>query len=177
MSKKIDFSTLNLKDALDFAILVEDEAKDRYNEFAKQIGTTHAGDAGAFFLLMAENEAKHGHELTAQRNKLFGTTPSAVTADMVHEFGGIEAPDYGRPRSFMSQRHALEVALESEVKAHNFFTKALEQIKNEDVKKLFNEIKDEEVHHQNLIKDFIKKFGGDLSPDVHNDDVEGPQGL
>lgn len=177
MAKKLDFSSVNLKDALDLAILVEEEAKDRYVEFAKQIGTNHAGDAGAFFLQMADNEAKHGEELSAQRKKLFGSEKSSVTIDMVDEFRGVEAPEYDMARSFMSQRHALEVALDCEVKAYNFFDKALAQIKNEEVRKLFTELKAEEIHHQNLVKDLIKKFGGDLSPDIDPDDVDEPQGL
>jgi rubrerythrin len=177
MANKLDFSNLTLQDALDLAILVEEEAKERYLEFSEQIGTSKSGDAGAFFIQMAENEAKHGQELSQQRNKLFGSEKSTVTKKMVDEYRGVEAPEYEQVRSFMSQRHALEVALESEVKAYNFFDKALSQITNQDIRKLFEELKNEEIHHQNLIKDIIKKCGGNLSPDVHPDDVEGPQGL
>lgn len=177
MANKLDFSSITLQDALDLAILVEEEAKERYIEFSRQIGSKHAGDAGQFFLYMAENEAKHGQELTAQRTKLFGTAKSAVTKEMVDEFSGVEAPEYDQVRSFMSQRHALEVALACEVKAYNFFDKALTQITNEEVRKLFADLKAEEVHHQNLLKDLIKKSSTDMSPEVNPDDVEGPQGL
>ena len=55
MSVKIDFSTLNLMDALDLAILIEAEAADRYKFFAEQIGRRDAVDAGSIFESMAIN--------------------------------------------------------------------------------------------------------------------------
>jgi len=33
----IDFASLSLKDALDLAVLVEEEARERYEEFADQM--------------------------------------------------------------------------------------------------------------------------------------------
>ncbi|OFZ17255.1 MAG: hypothetical protein A2X86_02040 [Bdellovibrionales bacterium GWA2_49_15] len=177
MAKKIDFSNLNLQDALDLAILIEEEAKERYEEFAKQIGSTRTGDAGSFFASMAENEDKHGRELAAQRKNIFGTRPSVVTIDMIDEVSEVEAPEYSQARSFMSKKHALEVALACEVKAYNFFAKALPQLKNDEVKKLFTELKAEEVAHQNLIKDLLQRTSDSMDPEVEPGDVDEPSGL
>jgi len=177
MNNKLNFSTLNLQDALDLAILIEEDAQNRYEEFAKQIGSTRNDDAGNFFASMAENEAKHGRELVAQRKNLFGSNRSVVTQDMISEIYEGEAPEYDQVRSFMSTRHALEVALTSETKAYDFFDKALASIKNEDVKKLFTELKSEEAAHQNLIKDLLKKTSDTMEPDVLPDDVDEPAGL
>ena len=177
MAKKLEFSNLNLQDALDLAILIEEEARERYEEFSRQVGSSYTGDAGTFFLFMAANEAKHGQELDAQRKKLFGNNPSVVTHAMIDEISGTEAPDFDLARSFMSPRHALEVALSCEVKAYNFFDKALAHLKNAEVIKLFTELREEEVHHQNLIKDLISKTPGDTNPEVDPDDVDDPSGL
>jgi rubrerythrin len=177
MAKKLDFSSLNLQDALDLAILVEEEAQERYVELANQIGSSTTGDAGAFFVQMAENEAKHGRELAAQRTKLFGNAKTTVTAEMIDHIRDVEAPDYDQARSFMSERHALEIALGCETKAYNFFDKALAEIKNEEVKNLFIELKAEEVHHQDLLKDLIKKSSDNMNPEVDPDDVDEPSGL
>ncbi len=177
MPIKIDFSNLNLQDALDLAILIEEEAQERYEEFSRQVGSSYTGDAGTFFDFMAKNEAKHKAELIVQRNKIFGNAPSVVSRFMIDEIQGTEAPDFDMARSFMSPRHALEVALSCEVKAFNFFENALKHLKNEEVIKLFTELKAEEIHHQNLIKDLIKKTAGDLNPDVSPDDVDDPSGL
>lgn len=177
MAKKLDFSSLNLQDALDLAILVEEEAQERYVELANQIGSSSKGDAGEFFVHMAENEAKHGRELILKRKKLFGSAPTTVTAEMIEQMRDVEAPDYDQARSFMSERHALEVALSCETKAFNFFDRALNEIKNDEVRKLFIELKEEEVHHQTLIKNLINKASDNMNPEVDPDDVDEPSGL
>ena len=80
MSTRLDLSKLSLMDALDLAILIEEEAHQRYKSFAAQIGRTGGvNDAGAFFESMAENEAKHGQELEARRTELFGDAPSRLS--------------------------------------------------------------------------------------------------
>ena len=177
MSEKNIFANLNLQDALDLAILIEEEAKERYIEFARQVGSLHADDAGSFFSIMAKNEAKHGKELSEKRKKLFGTNPSTITRLMVDVLYGVEAPDFDLARSFMSAKHALEVALSCEVKAYNFFDKIIKQLNNEEVIALFKELKDEEIHHQQLVKDMIAKTSGDFDPDVDSDDIDEPSGL
>ncbi len=69
MSISLDLSKLSLMDALDLAILIEEEAHQRYKEFASQLGNYHS--AGKFFASMAENESKHGNELLSRRIELF----------------------------------------------------------------------------------------------------------
>ena len=72
MSTSLDLSKLSLMDALDFATLIEEEARQRYEMFASQFGRTGGGyDPGSFFASMAENEAKHGTELLTRRIDLF----------------------------------------------------------------------------------------------------------
>ena len=66
----IDFSTLTLQDALDLAILIEEEARQRYEEFTRIVGGRYAGDAADMFKLMAAAETKHGNELAAQRRRI-----------------------------------------------------------------------------------------------------------
>ena len=106
----IDFTRLSVMDALDLAVLIEQEAEERYVAFAEMIGSRYEGDAAAFFQTMSGYEAKHGEKLHERRTKLFADTPMRVNKEMVES---VEAPDYGTPRPFMSTRHALEVALDS----------------------------------------------------------------
>jgi rubrerythrin len=96
MSTSLDLSKLSLMDALDLAILIEEEAHQRYKLFASQIGRTgSSNDPGAFFASMAENEAKHGNELLARRIALFGKTPMKVK---LIDLFDVEAPEVGVPR-------------------------------------------------------------------------------
>lgn len=169
MAAKLDFATLDLQDALDLAILIEEEARERYQEFQKLVGGRYQGDASEVFKLMAESEGKHHAELLARRTQLF--KGAAVRVDRSW-FEDVEAPDRGKPRVFMGPRQALEVALESEEKAHDFFAGALEHVKDATVKALFEELKGEELQH----KKYLMKVLGTLppGPDVEEKDADEP---
>ncbi len=171
MTTQLDISTLNLQDALDLAVLIEKEAEDRYLMFVDQLGERYKGDAADFFAMMARNEQRHGMEISARRRVLFADVPSRVTADMIED---IEAPDTGKPRPYMSPRHALEVAMESEIKAYEFFDQALPGIKDQEVRKLFEELRDEEAEHQRLLTEQISKYPDTMEPDLDPEDIEIP---
>jgi len=151
----IDFTNLCLRDALDLAVLIEEEAKDRYEEIAAQMEIHHTPEAAAFFRLMVGNEAKHGEQLAARRAALFRDEPRTVTRAMLWD---VEAPDYDEVRASMTQRQALEVALRAEEKAHAFFLAALPHVHDADVKTLFEELRDEEVQHRRLVEAELAKL-------------------
>ena len=157
-ARAIDFASLSLMDALDLAVLVEDEAQERYQEFVAQMEQHRTPAAAQFFRYMVENEAKHGRELAARRATLFGDAPSKVTRAQIFD---VEAPDYDAARAFMSPRAAMQAALASEEKAHAFFVGALPYIQDADVKALFEELRDEEVEHQALVKAELAKLPPD----------------
>ena len=168
MTSKIDFSALDLQDALDLAVLIEKESEERYLWFAKMLGATDASD---FFTMMARAEQQHGVELEKRRRTLFGDAPSRISEDMIED---VEAPDVLKPTPHMSPRHALEVAMASEVKAHDYFDRALPSIQDESVQKLFEELRDEEVEHQRLLEEQKARDPETLEPDVDPQDVETP---
>jgi rubrerythrin len=165
----IDYKKLTLQDALDLAILVEEEAKERYDQFQRIVGGRYAGDAADMFKEMAKNEAKHHADLLAKRTKLFGDAPRRVTSAM---FEDVEAPDRGAPRVFMSARQAMEVALASEEKAYDFFAQALKVVSDPGVKALFEELREEEAQHQKWVKARIEKLPP--GPDVEEDEADAP---
>lgn len=154
----IDFAKLSLMDALDLAILVEEEAQERYEEFAAQMDQHNTPDSARFFRYMAKNESTHGHELSTRRGNLFGDARRTVSRSMIFD---VEAPDYDSARAFMSPRRAMEAALASELKAHAFFVAALLSLKDADVRALFEELRDEEVMHQDLVKAEMTKLRPD----------------
>jgi erythrin-vacuolar iron transport family protein len=164
-TKGIDLAALPLKDALDLAILIEEEAKERYQEFADQMELHHTPDAAAFFRLMVWNEEKHREELQERRTRLFQDAPSAVTRAMLFD---VEAPDYDEARAFMTAREAMQAALACETKAHAFFLAALPRIQDPGVRALFEELRDEEVEHQELVRKQLAKLPPD--PPVRPDD-------
>lgn len=168
MTSQLDISTLNLQDVLDMAVLIEKEAEDRYLLFADQIGHRYPGDAANFFTMMARNEQRHGVEISERRRLLFGDAPSRVTTNMIGN--DIEAPDPGKAIRYMSPRHALEVAMESEIKAYEFYNSILQVIQDATVRELIKSLRDEELEHQKLLNE--KKVGyadtleSDFDPEI-----------
>lgn len=169
MPQPIDFAKLDLLDALDLAILIEDEARERYEEFAEQMQQHHTPEAEAFFRAMAVNETKHGTELEERRTRLFPGAARRVTRDMLWD---VEAPGFEKAEAFMSAHQAMRVAMECEVKAHDYFAAALEHVKDADVKALFEELRDEEVEHQQLVQAAMSKLPpeSDIDPNDFADE-------
>ena len=154
MSNDIDFNALSLRDTLDLAIAVEEEAKERYDDFAEQMDAHRTPEAAKFFRFMAANEIKHAHKLSAQRQSLFADEPRTIDPSILFD---VEAPEYDATRAFMSVQDALEVALRSEVKAYDFYNDALPVISSAEVRELFIELREEEARHQELIKETMAK--------------------
>ena len=172
MSTSLDLSKLSLMDALDLAILIEEEARRRYEMFASQVGQGGSGyDAGSFFASMAENEAKHGTDLLNQRIDLFGKVPMKVKIDDLYD---VEAPETGAPRRGMSVVQAFEVGLSAEKKAYDFYDRALPGITDPDVIKLFTELRDEETEHVEMLQAEMAKLPASAGIEIENDPDDAP---
>lgn len=172
MLEKIDFAGLDLRDALDIALAIEEGAKERYREFSELTGGRYAGDAADVFRELAMDEESHAARLAERRKKLFGSSPRRVSGTILSE---VEAPDFGKPRAFMSPRRALQVALEGEVQAYEFFAAALAQTKDPAARKLFEELRDEEKTHQELLKKRLATLPP--GPDMEDADADEPPAL
>ena len=168
MSTSLDLSKLSLMDALDLAILIEEEARQRYEMFASQLS---GFDAGTFFASMAENEAKHGTDLLNQRMDLFGKAPMKVKLTDLYD---VEAPEMGAPRRGMSTVQAFEVGLEAEQKAHDFYDSALSGITDPEVRTLFTELRDEETEHVEMLQEAMAKLPSSASVEIENDPDDAP---
>lgn len=153
---KLDYDKLSLQDALDMAILIEKEAEERYGELAEQLEQHRTPEAADFFRCMVENEAKHGKKLRDHRKQLFGDASSKVDATVIPE---VEVTDYDEARAFMTPHQALRIAMANEVRAHDFYADALSQVKDVKIRELFEELRKEEVDHQEQIKRAQTKLG------------------
>ncbi len=165
----IDIRRLDLRDALDLAILIEEEARQRYEEFTHLVGGRYRGDASDVFRAMAANEAKHGAQLEERRRRLFGDEPRRVSLEQLDD---VEAPDRGAPRVYMSARQALEVALASEEKAHDFFDDAAARVEDPEVRALFHELKGEEAEHRRMLAARLSDLPP--GPDVEDGEADEP---
>lgn len=169
MSTSLDLSKLSLMDALDLAILIEEEARQRYETFASQLERYRG--AGSFFAKMAENEAKHGNDLLARRIDLFGKVPMKVKLTDLFD---VEAPDVSAPRRGMSTIQAFELGLAAEKKAYAFYDEALPGITDPDVKTLFTELREEETEHVEMLREAMAKLPPSASVETPNDPDDAP---
>jgi rubrerythrin len=158
MSVDIDFSNLSVRDALDLAILIEEEAEERYRELAENLELHNTRQAASFFRYMVTCEAGHGEELSAKRRELFGDQPMGVDRSMLWD---VEAPAYEVAKSFMTIQEALGVALAAETKAFKFFDDALPELEDPEVRELFTELRQEEVEHIQMVRGEMKKAPND----------------
>ena len=118
---------------------------------------------------MAQNEARRGAQLASRRQALFAGEPSQVARAMLWD---VEAPEYDEVRASMTRRQALEVALRAEEKAHAFFVAALPYVADPEVKKLFEELRGEEVQHRQLVQAQLDREPPDppASPEDYEDE-------
>jgi rubrerythrin len=155
MSVDIDFANLSIKDALDLAILVEQEAEERYRELADNLEFHNTKEAAKFFRFMVTCEAKHGEELSAKRKELFGDQPVSVDRSMLWD---VEAPGFEAAKAFMTLQDALDVAMAAERKGFEFFDGALPEVSDPEVRELFTELRQEEVEHMQMVRDQMKNI-------------------
>lgn len=146
MPYALDFKSLTLRGALDLAITIEEEAQLRYAEFARQVADP---SAAAFFREMVENEAKHRRQLEARRHVIFRAEPPRIETSLLED---VEAPDDAEVPVTITAREAMEVALRAEVRAYEFYDRAMPHLSDPDVRSFFAELRDEEVEHQALLK-------------------------
>ncbi len=159
MPVPLDFRALEPADALDLAVLMEEEARQRYIEFAEVMDEVHRNHAAArFFRFMAANEEKHGQELWRRRQEVYANAPTRVNAGMLFD---VEAPEYAAPGAFMSIRQCMQAALSAEEKAESFFRRALGHVKHPDVRALFEELAEEEVEHQKMVAEQLAEAPAD----------------
>lgn len=149
MITRIDPARLGLKDALDLAILMEEEAAERYQDFADQLRTHGTPAAAALFAALADEETRHGQELATRRRSLFGDDRRTVTRAMLWD---VEAPAFDQASAFMNIRAALTVALEAERKAQAFFAGLVPVAADPQARALFAELEAEEVAHVRRVR-------------------------
>jgi erythrin-vacuolar iron transport family protein len=145
MTTGIDFSRLDLRGAFDLAILIEEEAQLRYQHFT----TIVDGGALDVFKMMVRNEAKHRQDLVSKRDVLFRNEPRRIETSLLDD---VEAPDPDGVGEHISAREALEIALEAEIRAHAFYSGAIPHLENSEVRAFFEELREEELEHQELLR-------------------------
>jgi len=157
MALEVDFSRMDGQDALDIAIVIEDEAQLAYEHLADWVAGDGNTEAAEFFTRMAVREKRHKEEITARRAELFGDVPPRHDEAAPWE---AEVPDYESMGREVTLEDAFNVAMGAEIRAHDFYAEALEYIEEPKVVELFDWLRKAEIEHQRLLGEEMKRHLG-----------------
>jgi rubrerythrin len=155
MPSFLDYARLSLRDAFDFAIMIEEDAQLRYEQLSRLIGDDPGG-VGDVFRAMVVNEGKHRKGLVARREALFGDEPPRIAISVLD--ASVERPEVLDEELPRTARAALEVTLAAEQCAHAFYSDVLARVLDPEVQTFFEDLRGEEAEHAALIERQISRL-------------------
>lgn len=150
------------------AYAMENDARDRYTEFADQMEVHNNTAVAQLFRKLARIEGLHADRIVKEMG--WRKPPSAAEAWMWRQSEAPESVPSGELHYLMQPWHALELALACEQRAVSFFTGITRSTAPADVKRIAREMAAEEREHVRLIREWMKKVekpdaGWDRDPD------------
>ena len=147
----------SLNDLLAVAYQIEIDAVERYTVLADQMETHNNPELVAVFRDLCRAEKIHRDEI----QRLAGDIDVVTRARQLPYWGRGDSPeevDLGAAHYMMTPWHALQMALEGEKRALDFFTSVMETAKDSQVKKLAEEFAEEEAEHVNLVHRLLRRY-------------------
>lgn len=142
------------------ALAMETEAADRYGELADQMQTHRRTAVAAIFRRLEVAERKHLVDLSAMCKGV--TLPHYAPWDFKWRSNeGPETIDISRVHYHLSVREALELALEHERKATQFYAGVADAARAPDVIALARQFADEEREHIAWLEACLAECGAD----------------
>jgi rubrerythrin len=163
MTKSVDSvdSQLTLVAALDLAIFIERDARDRYVTLARVMEAWGQGEAAAFFMRMARLEEEHRAQLETRRHSVWppeAPLPAEEVDPRLKPPDIVEGPNSEDEAMRLTLRTSLELAVRAEHCARSFFLSAVSVVSVPEVQKLFRELADEEVEHEELLQNELHQL-------------------
>ena len=137
------------------AYAMENDARDRYTEFADQMEVHNNTEVAQLFRKLARIEGLHADKIMKEMG--WRKPPPATEAWMWRQSEAPESVPSGELHYLMQPYHALELALQSEQRAASFFSGITRSTAPADVKRIAREMAAEERDHVRLIQDWLKK--------------------
>jgi rubrerythrin len=143
-------------DLLVRALGMELEAAERYHEFAAQMELHSNLEVAALFRKLAGIERKHADTLAGHlaARGIAGAGASALAAG---EQEGLETAPGGTLHYLMTPYHALQIALENEMRAFAFFSRLTESTVAEEIRGLAQDFAREEETHVALVREWLAR--------------------
>jgi rubrerythrin len=139
------------------ALVMEQEAAQRYAEFADAMEVHNNLEVAALFRKMADIERRHAAQIMAEMGwkEMPALPPGKPSWD-----DGFEAPETtpgDEVHYLMQPYHVLQLALINEQRAERFFARLARAATQESVRKAAGELQAEEAEHVALVKAWMKK--------------------
>jgi rubrerythrin len=139
-----------------YAYALEQEASERYAEFADAMEAHNNREVAELFRKLARIEQRHAEQVLDEMGWV--SPPEAPHGG--YKWEGFEAPETGDVTELhylMQPYHALQIALHNEKRAYVFFGSLVKQARNAKVKKAAQEMEQEEAEHVRLIEEWLKR--------------------
>ena len=146
----------SIDELMAYAYALEQEASERYGEFADAMETHNNREVAELFRKLARIENRHAEQVLEEMG--WTTPPPAPHGG--YKWEGFEAPESGEVTELhylMQSYHALQIALHNEKRARAFFEGLIKQARNAKVRKAAEEMAREEAEHVQLIEDWLKR--------------------
>ncbi|GEM_PF-6353874 len=147
--KQKDFSMLNLLELLEIAILIEEEAAERFGVFSDQMAVHHNEEAARLFRELQAHEAAHLARLQEKRRRASDLPISVKALDLLES---VEAPPYECVHYKMTECEIFEAAVAAEQNAVAFYENLLKRLKDEEARDLARTFLEEEKRHVELLE-------------------------
>jgi rubrerythrin len=132
------------------AYAIERDAVERYGELADVLATHNNQEVAALFRRLASQEALHATEIL--RTMGWSHAPQARSLA-----GMPDAPAYDAVHYLMHPWHALQIALQAEQHAHDFFAALVERCHQAEVRTAAQRLQAEEREHITLLQSWLDR--------------------
>lgn len=156
----------SLPDLMAQAYAFEREAVERYSELADVLATHNNAEVAALFRRLASQEALHATEIL--RTMGWTKAPAPPSWTDVPETPSLEQAHY-----LMHPWHALQIALEAEQRAHDFYGSLAVRAGAGDVQQAAQQLQQDESEHIALLKNWLERVP--MPPANWDEDPDPPR--
>jgi len=160
-----------LADFLAHSIELEAEARERYRELAESMAAHNNTEVAAFFEAMAVEASKH----LAEVEGMVGSMALPEFKPWEYNWPNSEAPEtasYEALHYRMSLRQAMQLALENERAAENYYRLVAETARDDKTAALAREFAEEELSHSRALEKQIATLGEE--PEFRREEDDAP---
>jgi rubrerythrin len=154
------------------ALALENEASARYQELGDQMAVHHNRATAELFFWLSRIEGEHADQIAARARG----TQLPVIQPWDYQWVGLESPEsaaYDSASYLMTPYQALEIALENEKRAAEFFETVAKASRDPSVRELAEEMAAEERKHVEYVR---RAMAGQAPPEPDWDaDLNPPQ--